>query len=97
MKDKPSRKPSRMTARELLVEVFLEPREEHATHSVRTWAKVKGGIQILCTCGGLATTPRTEGVDEADDPKLLALQNMPRLSANEFDRLMEDAKWRASK
>jgi hypothetical protein len=91
MKDRPSRKPSRITARELLVEVFLEPREEHALHSVRTWAKVKGGIQILCTCGGLATTPMTEGVDEKDDPKLLALQNMPRLPPRAFDDMTAGA------
>ena len=79
MKDKLYRTPSRMTAREVLVEAFGLPRDEHATHSVLAWGKADGGgLQILCTCGGFATMPVTTEVKRA-------LQNVPELSPTMFE------------
>lgn len=88
MKDKIHRKPSRMTARELLVEAFGVPREEHATHSVRAWGTADGGgLQILCTCFGFARMPDS-------DVNRLALQNVPELEPDEFDEVMTQARAR---
>lgn len=82
MKDRLPHTPSRMTAREVLIEAFLEPRDEHATHSVLAWGEMDGGgLQIWCTCGGLATMPITA-------ENKLALQNVPQLSATQFEREM---------
>lgn len=79
VKDKLPRTASRMTAREVLVEAFLEPRDEHATHSVLAWGEMDGGgLQILCTCGGFATMPITA-------ENKLALQNVPQLSTTQFE------------
>jgi hypothetical protein len=69
----PERPPAPMTARELLVEAFGEPREEHALHAVSRWCKgVNGTLQIVCTCGGLAAT-----LDTVENRR--ALQNMRKV------------------
>lgn len=73
-KDKlPARPAAPMTARELLVEAFGEPRDEHADHTVDRWAKgANGALQIVCTCGGLATVLDTKS-------NRLCLQNMRKV------------------
>lgn len=82
MKDKFDRTPSLKTAREVLVEAFLEPWEEHVTHSVRAYGRHPGGgLQILCTCGGYVRVPWS-------DEMALALQNMRKLTPREFDAEM---------
>lgn len=66
-KDKEQHVPAPMTARMLLVVVLGE---DHALHSVAKWAVgSNGALQIVCTCGGLGTTPFSQ-------ESLLALRNM---------------------
>jgi hypothetical protein len=56
-----------MTARMLLVIVLGD---EHKLHSVMKWAVgSNGALQIVCTCGGLGTTPYSP-------ENLRALRNM---------------------
>lgn len=58
------RVPSKITARELLVEVLGA---EHALHSVAYKDAIRGGQKIVfhCTCGGLGTMPHSEVAERA--------------------------------
>lgn len=64
IKDRPPHTPSKITARELLVDVLGV---EHALHSVayKDVTKKRAPIIFHCTCGGLASMPYSDVADRA--------------------------------